>query len=163
MLFLQVFFCSLISPSCLMYHSFFFSRFSLFLIKVAGIVGRADLLCALFFQLSFLTYCKAFNKGRYLTRVLLFRHTVILYCTKRFPYVTGIKTLSICQHSMHLSEHLHFNPFLSLSSVVLALCSQGVTEMTGFLSSGLWSASCCVLQQCSVKNKASLSWYEVLL
>uniref|UniRef100_A0A7N8Y5B5 dolichyl-phosphate-mannose--protein mannosyltransferase n=1 Tax=Mastacembelus armatus TaxID=205130 RepID=A0A7N8Y5B5_9TELE len=31
--------------------------------KVAGIVGRADLLCALFFQLSFLTYCKAFNRG----------------------------------------------------------------------------------------------------
>ncbi|KAM9850674.1 protein O-mannosyl-transferase TMTC4 [Aulostomus maculatus] len=31
--------------------------------SVAGIVGRADLLCALFFQLSFLTYCKAFNKG----------------------------------------------------------------------------------------------------
>ncbi|XP_026232300.1 protein O-mannosyl-transferase TMTC4 isoform X2 [Anabas testudineus] len=30
---------------------------------VAGIVGRADLLCALFFQLSFLTYCKAFNRG----------------------------------------------------------------------------------------------------
>uniref|UniRef100_A0A8C6SKQ8 dolichyl-phosphate-mannose--protein mannosyltransferase n=1 Tax=Neogobius melanostomus TaxID=47308 RepID=A0A8C6SKQ8_9GOBI len=33
--------------------------------KVAGIVGRADLLCALFFQLSFLAYCKAFNKGRF--------------------------------------------------------------------------------------------------
>uniref|UniRef100_A0A3P9I838 dolichyl-phosphate-mannose--protein mannosyltransferase n=1 Tax=Oryzias latipes TaxID=8090 RepID=A0A3P9I838_ORYLA len=31
--------------------------------SVAGIVGRADLLCALFFQLSFLTYCKAFSKG----------------------------------------------------------------------------------------------------
>lgn len=31
--------------------------------SVAGIVGRADLLCALFFQLSFLTYCKAFNRG----------------------------------------------------------------------------------------------------
>uniref|UniRef100_A0A3Q2EJY5 dolichyl-phosphate-mannose--protein mannosyltransferase n=1 Tax=Cyprinodon variegatus TaxID=28743 RepID=A0A3Q2EJY5_CYPVA len=30
--------------------------------SVAGVVGRADLLCALFFQLSFLTYCKAFNK-----------------------------------------------------------------------------------------------------
>uniref|UniRef100_A0A4W6DDL0 dolichyl-phosphate-mannose--protein mannosyltransferase n=1 Tax=Lates calcarifer TaxID=8187 RepID=A0A4W6DDL0_LATCA len=36
--------------------------------SVAGIVGRADLLCALFFQLSFLTYCKAFNRGRYLTQ-----------------------------------------------------------------------------------------------
>uniref|UniRef100_A0A3Q1HP61 dolichyl-phosphate-mannose--protein mannosyltransferase n=1 Tax=Anabas testudineus TaxID=64144 RepID=A0A3Q1HP61_ANATE len=33
--------------------------------SVAGIVGRADLLCALFFQLSFLTYCKAFNRGRF--------------------------------------------------------------------------------------------------
>ncbi|KAM8858350.1 protein O-mannosyl-transferase TMTC4 isoform 1-T1 [Synchiropus picturatus] len=32
--------------------------------SVAGIVGRADLLCALFFQLSFLTYCKAFHRGR---------------------------------------------------------------------------------------------------
>ncbi|XP_061915758.1 protein O-mannosyl-transferase TMTC4-like isoform X4 [Entelurus aequoreus] len=31
--------------------------------SVAGVVGRADLLCALFFQLSFLTYCKAFNTG----------------------------------------------------------------------------------------------------
>lgn len=35
--------------------------------QVAGIVGRADLLCALFFQLSFLAYCKAFNRGMYLT------------------------------------------------------------------------------------------------
>uniref|UniRef100_A0A4W5JDE7 dolichyl-phosphate-mannose--protein mannosyltransferase n=1 Tax=Hucho hucho TaxID=62062 RepID=A0A4W5JDE7_9TELE len=34
--------------------------------SVAGIVGRADLLCALFFQLSFLTYCKAFRGGRFL-------------------------------------------------------------------------------------------------
>ncbi|KAG7467091.1 hypothetical protein MATL_G00149650 [Megalops atlanticus] len=31
--------------------------------SVAGIVGRADLLCALFFQLSFLTYCRAFQGG----------------------------------------------------------------------------------------------------
>lgn len=37
------------------------------LYKVAGIVGRADLLCALFFQLSFLTYCKAFHRGRHLS------------------------------------------------------------------------------------------------
>ncbi|XP_029702392.1 protein O-mannosyl-transferase TMTC4 isoform X4 [Takifugu rubripes] len=31
--------------------------------SVAGIVGRADLLCAVFFQLSFITYCKAFSRG----------------------------------------------------------------------------------------------------
>ncbi|XP_059826492.1 protein O-mannosyl-transferase TMTC4 isoform X2 [Hypanus sabinus] len=30
--------------------------------SVAGIVGRADLLCALFFLLSFISYCKAFGK-----------------------------------------------------------------------------------------------------
>uniref|UniRef100_A0A4W3H462 dolichyl-phosphate-mannose--protein mannosyltransferase n=1 Tax=Callorhinchus milii TaxID=7868 RepID=A0A4W3H462_CALMI len=30
--------------------------------NVAGIVGRADLLCALFFLLSFISYCKAFRK-----------------------------------------------------------------------------------------------------
>uniref|UniRef100_UPI00398EE257 protein O-mannosyl-transferase TMTC4 isoform X4 n=1 Tax=Pristiophorus japonicus TaxID=55135 RepID=UPI00398EE257 len=30
--------------------------------SVAGIVGRADLLCALFFILSFISYCKAFRK-----------------------------------------------------------------------------------------------------
>lgn len=47
--------------------------------KVAGIVGRADLLCALFFQLSFLAYCKALNKGRHLTRVFIFMSTVLLY------------------------------------------------------------------------------------
>lgn len=44
----------------------FFPTFPL-LYKVAGIVGRADLLCALFFQLSFLTYCKAFFRGRRLS------------------------------------------------------------------------------------------------
>lgn len=56
-------------------------------------MGRADLLCALFFQLSFLTYCKAFNGGRYLTQVLLFillSITLILivklYCTNYCPY-----------------------------------------------------------------------------
>uniref|UniRef100_A0A2K6DN43 Protein O-mannosyl-transferase TMTC4 n=1 Tax=Macaca nemestrina TaxID=9545 RepID=A0A2K6DN43_MACNE len=31
--------------------------------KVAGVVGRADLLCALFFLLSFLGYCKAFRES----------------------------------------------------------------------------------------------------
>lgn len=39
--------------------------FPLLFCKVAGIVGRADLLCAVFFQLSFITYCKAFSRGRH--------------------------------------------------------------------------------------------------
>lgn len=41
------------------------SDFFLFLFKVAGIVGRADLLCALFFLLSFLGYCKAFRESKH--------------------------------------------------------------------------------------------------
>lgn len=36
-----------------------------FFFKVAGIVGRADLLCALFFLLSFLGYCKAFKESKH--------------------------------------------------------------------------------------------------
>lgn len=32
--------------------------------------------------------------------------------------------------------------------------------MTGSPSSGFWSASCCVPPPCSVKNKASQSWYS---
>lgn len=57
--------------------------------KVAGIVGRADLLCALFFQLSFLTYCKAFNRGRYLTLTL--STTLYVYC-----YSVLYKGLFVC-------------------------------------------------------------------
>lgn len=63
----------------LIHHSL--SLFPLCLNQVAGIVGRADLLCALFFQLSFLTYCKAFNRGRCPTQALLFVCTVIFYNT----------------------------------------------------------------------------------
>ena len=59
--------------------------FPLHVNKVAGIVGRADLLCALFFQLSFLTYCKAFKRGTHQTQALL---SPLSYCTVQdCPYV----------------------------------------------------------------------------
>uniref|UniRef100_A0A3P8Y5B0 dolichyl-phosphate-mannose--protein mannosyltransferase n=1 Tax=Esox lucius TaxID=8010 RepID=A0A3P8Y5B0_ESOLU len=48
--------------------------------SVAGIVGRADLLCALFFQLSFLTYCKAFRGGGFCEQ-LRFCLNVLLLCS----------------------------------------------------------------------------------
>uniref|UniRef100_A0A3Q0T3I4 dolichyl-phosphate-mannose--protein mannosyltransferase n=1 Tax=Amphilophus citrinellus TaxID=61819 RepID=A0A3Q0T3I4_AMPCI len=60
------------APKTSLLAAIFFAAHPVHTESVAGIVGRADLLCALFFQLSFLTYCKAFNKGTYLTRVLLF-------------------------------------------------------------------------------------------
>ncbi|XP_072556650.1 protein O-mannosyl-transferase TMTC4 isoform X2 [Paramormyrops kingsleyae] len=45
--------------------------------SVAGIVGRADLLCALFFQLSFLTYCRAFQRGNHKGEIFSARWVII--------------------------------------------------------------------------------------
>uniref|UniRef100_A0A3Q3XNG4 dolichyl-phosphate-mannose--protein mannosyltransferase n=1 Tax=Mola mola TaxID=94237 RepID=A0A3Q3XNG4_MOLML len=56
------------APKTSLLAGLFFAAHPIHTESVAGIVGRADLLCALFFQLSFLTYCKAFNRGRHLTR-----------------------------------------------------------------------------------------------
>uniref|UniRef100_A0A8C6M9W3 dolichyl-phosphate-mannose--protein mannosyltransferase n=1 Tax=Nothobranchius furzeri TaxID=105023 RepID=A0A8C6M9W3_NOTFU len=50
------------APKTSLLAAIFFAAHPVHTESVAGIVGRADLLCALFFQLSFLTYCRAFNK-----------------------------------------------------------------------------------------------------
>uniref|UniRef100_M4AG21 dolichyl-phosphate-mannose--protein mannosyltransferase n=1 Tax=Xiphophorus maculatus TaxID=8083 RepID=M4AG21_XIPMA len=52
------------APKTSLLAAIFFAAHPVHTESVAGVVGRADLLCALFFQLSFLTYCKAFNKGK---------------------------------------------------------------------------------------------------
>ncbi|XP_068602419.1 protein O-mannosyl-transferase TMTC4 [Brachionichthys hirsutus] len=51
------------APKTSLLAALFFAAHPIHTESVAGIVGRADLLCALFFQLSFLTYCKAFSRG----------------------------------------------------------------------------------------------------
>lgn len=51
------------APKTSLLAALFFAAHPVHTESVAGIVGRADLLCALFFQLSFLTYCKAFHRG----------------------------------------------------------------------------------------------------
>ncbi|XP_034041862.1 protein O-mannosyl-transferase TMTC4 [Thalassophryne amazonica] len=51
------------APKTSLLAAFFFASHPVHAESVAGVVGRADLLCALFFQLSFLTYCKAFRTG----------------------------------------------------------------------------------------------------
>ncbi|XP_061698022.1 protein O-mannosyl-transferase TMTC4 [Syngnathoides biaculeatus] len=51
------------APNTSLLAALFFAAHPVHTESVAGIVGRADLLCALFFQLSFLTYCKAFDRG----------------------------------------------------------------------------------------------------
>uniref|UniRef100_A0A667ZVZ8 dolichyl-phosphate-mannose--protein mannosyltransferase n=1 Tax=Myripristis murdjan TaxID=586833 RepID=A0A667ZVZ8_9TELE len=54
------------APKASLLAALFFAAHPVHTESVAGIVGRADLLCALFFQLSFLTYCRAFHGGEYL-------------------------------------------------------------------------------------------------
>ncbi|XP_068185661.1 protein O-mannosyl-transferase TMTC4 isoform X2 [Antennarius striatus] len=51
------------APKTSLLAALFFAAHPIHTESVAGVVGRADLLCALFFQLSFLTYCKAFSRG----------------------------------------------------------------------------------------------------
>ncbi|XP_037542613.1 protein O-mannosyl-transferase TMTC4 [Nematolebias whitei] len=51
------------APKTSLLAAIFFAAHPIHTESVAGIVGRADLLCTLFFQFSFLTYCRAFNKG----------------------------------------------------------------------------------------------------
>uniref|UniRef100_A0A3B1KAC8 dolichyl-phosphate-mannose--protein mannosyltransferase n=1 Tax=Astyanax mexicanus TaxID=7994 RepID=A0A3B1KAC8_ASTMX len=48
-------------PKASLLAALFFAAHPVHTESVAGIVGRADLLCALFFQLSFLSYCRAFQ------------------------------------------------------------------------------------------------------
>lgn len=49
------------SPKASFLAALFFAAHPVHTESVAGVVGRADLLCALFFQLSFLVYCKSFQ------------------------------------------------------------------------------------------------------
>ncbi|XP_076857820.1 protein O-mannosyl-transferase TMTC4 isoform X2 [Brachyhypopomus gauderio] len=51
------------APRASLLAALFFAAHPVHTESVAGIVGRADLLCALCFQLSFLTYCRAFQGG----------------------------------------------------------------------------------------------------
>uniref|UniRef100_A0A8C7D343 dolichyl-phosphate-mannose--protein mannosyltransferase n=1 Tax=Oncorhynchus kisutch TaxID=8019 RepID=A0A8C7D343_ONCKI len=87
--------------------------------SVAGIVGRADLLCALFFQLSFLTYCKAFRGGReseekfsiHWIAVSLLLCTAAMLCKEQGITVLGVNAafdvLLICNVNVYeLSQRL---------------------------------------------------------
>uniref|UniRef100_A0A673KQF6 dolichyl-phosphate-mannose--protein mannosyltransferase n=1 Tax=Sinocyclocheilus rhinocerous TaxID=307959 RepID=A0A673KQF6_9TELE len=63
--------------------------------KVAGIVGRADLLCALFFQLSFLVYCKAFQGGDKKFSVLWIFSSILLCAVAMLCKEQGITVLGV--------------------------------------------------------------------
>ncbi|XP_067300108.1 protein O-mannosyl-transferase TMTC4 isoform X2 [Pseudorasbora parva] len=63
--------------------------------SVAGIVGRADLLCALFFQLSFLVYCKAFQGGDRKFSVLWIFGSILLCAVAMLCKEQGITVLGV--------------------------------------------------------------------
>ncbi|KAG8224300.1 hypothetical protein J437_LFUL007240 [Ladona fulva] len=72
---------------------------------VAGIVGRADLLCALFFMLSFLAYCKAVDRSSFtigqslpdppMSNLWLFI-SIILCSISMFCKEQGITVIGLC-------------------------------------------------------------------
>uniref|UniRef100_A0AAQ5YQD6 dolichyl-phosphate-mannose--protein mannosyltransferase n=1 Tax=Amphiprion ocellaris TaxID=80972 RepID=A0AAQ5YQD6_AMPOC len=80
--------------------------------KVAGIVGRADLLCALFFQLSFLTYCKAFNKD------------------DRFSVQWVVVSLLLCAAAMLCKEQGITVLGVNAAFDVLLICNVNVYELS---------------------------------
>ncbi|XP_032534711.1 protein O-mannosyl-transferase TMTC4 isoform X2 [Chiroxiphia lanceolata] len=110
---------------------------------VAGIVGRADLLCALFFLLSFLGYCKAFreNKEGHTFSILWVLVSVILgaiamLCKEQGITILGlnavfdalvinkINLLELIQKLLHKDkslEAINYNYYYSLNAWLL-LC-----------------------------------------
>uniref|UniRef100_A0A3B3H7C4 dolichyl-phosphate-mannose--protein mannosyltransferase n=1 Tax=Oryzias latipes TaxID=8090 RepID=A0A3B3H7C4_ORYLA len=108
--------------------------------KVAGIVGRADLLCALFFQLSFLTYCKAFNKGDFSVHwvaVSLLLCAAAMLCKEQGITVLGVNAafdvLLICNVNVYeLSQRLLFRK----NSLFSEILSMGLLRRLGLLGLG---------------------------
>uniref|UniRef100_A0A3P9M9X6 dolichyl-phosphate-mannose--protein mannosyltransferase n=2 Tax=Oryzias TaxID=8089 RepID=A0A3P9M9X6_ORYLA len=114
--------------------------------SVAGIVGRADLLCALFFQLSFLTYCKAFNKGSdrddsfsvHWVAVSLLLCAAAMLCKEQGITVLGVNAafdvLLICNVNVYeLSQRLLFRKNSLAFSEIL---SMGLLTRLGLLGLG---------------------------
>uniref|UniRef100_A0A673CUL7 dolichyl-phosphate-mannose--protein mannosyltransferase n=1 Tax=Sphaeramia orbicularis TaxID=375764 RepID=A0A673CUL7_9TELE len=102
------------APKTSLLAALFFAAHPVHTESVAGIVGRADLLCALFFQLSFLTYCKAFNRGRFSVQwvvVSLLLCAAAMLCKEQGITVLGVNAafdvLLICNVNVYeLSQRL---------------------------------------------------------
>ncbi|XP_034418033.1 protein O-mannosyl-transferase TMTC4 [Cyclopterus lumpus] len=84
--------------------------------SVAGVVGRADLLCALFFQLSFLTYCKAFNRES--------------DRDDRFSVRWVVVSLSLCAAAMLCKEQGITVLGVNAAFDVLLICNVNVYELS---------------------------------
>lgn len=96
-------------------------------LKVAGVVGRADLLGALFFLLSFLGYCKAFRESKHdvlPSQFCIF--FVFLFCRACFNRWEGVRsykfiTLKECRSKVSIvfSDVCYSGCFFHDTKVVL--------------------------------------------
>ncbi|XP_050974457.1 protein O-mannosyl-transferase TMTC4 [Labeo rohita] len=84
-----------LSPKASFLAALFFAAHPVHTESVAGIVGRADLLCALFFQLSFLVYCKAFQGGDKKFSVLWIFGSILLCAVAMLCKEQGITVLGV--------------------------------------------------------------------
>uniref|UniRef100_A0A671Q1B6 dolichyl-phosphate-mannose--protein mannosyltransferase n=1 Tax=Sinocyclocheilus anshuiensis TaxID=1608454 RepID=A0A671Q1B6_9TELE len=84
-----------LSPKASFLAALFFAAHPVHTESVAGIVGRADLLCALFFQLSFLVYCKAFQGGDKTFSVLWIFGSILLCAVAMLCKEQGITVLGV--------------------------------------------------------------------
>uniref|UniRef100_A0A9J8CIC3 dolichyl-phosphate-mannose--protein mannosyltransferase n=2 Tax=Cyprinus carpio TaxID=7962 RepID=A0A9J8CIC3_CYPCA len=84
-----------LSPKASFLAALFFASHPVHTESVAGIVGRADLLCALFFQLSFLVYCKAFQGGDKKFSVLWIFGSILLCAVAMLCKEQGITVLGV--------------------------------------------------------------------
>ncbi|XP_049951100.1 protein O-mannosyl-transferase TMTC4-like [Schistocerca serialis cubense] len=63
---------------------------------VAGVVGRADLLCAVFFLLSFLMYCRAIHYKSETEKLWALFVSMVLCCISMLCKEQGITVLGLC-------------------------------------------------------------------
>uniref|UniRef100_A0A8C1IMF3 dolichyl-phosphate-mannose--protein mannosyltransferase n=1 Tax=Cyprinus carpio TaxID=7962 RepID=A0A8C1IMF3_CYPCA len=105
--------------------------------KVAGIVGRADLLCALFFQLSFLVYCKAFQGGDKKFPVLWIFSSILLCAVAMLCKEQGITVLvSENMLSLFLPKDLWTDFYFLFSTQIGGLVSSGLLMRLALLFLG---------------------------
>uniref|UniRef100_A0A8C5EJU7 Dolichyl-phosphate-mannose--protein mannosyltransferase n=1 Tax=Gouania willdenowi TaxID=441366 RepID=A0A8C5EJU7_GOUWI len=104
------------APKTSLLAAMFFATHPVHTESVAGIVGRADLLCALFFQLSFLTYCKAFNTGS--------------NRDERFSVHWVVVSLSLCAAAMLCKEQGITVLGVNAAFDVLLICNVNVYELS---------------------------------
>ena len=69
------------------------------MLQVAGVVGRADLLCALLFILSFLMYVKSCAKGMFVSNHFIVHILNIQLSLERFIYMDNT-----CSNPVNLND-----------------------------------------------------------